>query len=97
MSPFAAVLIFYLGVISLITVVATCLDKFFAKRDMRRISEKALFLLAVFGGSIAEYVTMRLIRHKTLHKKFMLGLPLITLLQVGFVFLLSYLSFKGTV
>lgn len=97
MSPFAAVLIFYLGAISLITVVATCLDKFFAKRDMRRISEKALILLAVFGGSIAEYVTMRLIRHKTLHKKFMLGLPLITLLQVGFVFLLLYLSFKGTV
>ncbi len=97
MSPFATVLIFYLAIISLITVVVTCLDKFFAKRDMRRISEKALILLAVFGGSIAEYVTMRFIRHKTLHKKFMLGLPLIMVLQVGIVFLLFYLHFKGTV
>ena len=97
MSPFAAVLIIYLVIVSLITAVVTCLDKLFAKKDMRRVSEKALILLALFGGSAAEYITMKLIRHKTLHKKFMLGLPLIMLLQVGIVFLLFYLHFKGTV
>ncbi len=27
------------------------------------------------------YMTMKLIRHKTLHKRFMIGIPLIILLQ----------------
>ena len=28
------------------------------------------------------YLTMRIIRHKTLHKSFMIGIPLIVILQI---------------
>ena len=37
------------------------------------------------------YLTMRIIRHKTLHKKFMIGIPLIILLQIVLVLLLTKL------
>lgn len=46
-------------------------------KNLMRVPEKNLFLVALLGGAPGEYVTMRLIRHKTLHKSFMVGLPLI--------------------
>ncbi|MBQ5843177.1 MAG: DUF1294 domain-containing protein, partial [Clostridia bacterium] len=46
-----------------------------------RIPEKTLFLTALFGGSLAMYITMLVIRHKTKHKRFMIGLPVIALAQ----------------
>ncbi len=71
----------YFAAISFITFIITALDKIFAKKNMRRVPEATLFSLALFGGALSEYVTMRLIRHKTLHKKFMVGLPVIMVLQ----------------
>ncbi len=68
--------------ISLITSVITAADKAFAKKKKRRIPEVTLFSLAVLGGAVAEYITMKLIRHKTRHKSFMLGLPAIILFQL---------------
>ena len=65
-------------------------DKLKAKKGSFRISEKALFLLALSGGIVAEYFTMRLIRHKTLHKRFMIGLPVIILLQlIAVIFIIT--------
>ena len=82
----------YLGLISLITATVTALDKLFAKKKMRRISEKALFILAFLGGALAEYTVMKLIRHKTLHKSFMIGLPFIILLQTAaLVIIIKYI------
>lgn len=72
----------YFVLISLVTAIVTVVDKSRSKKDAFRIPEKTLFLLALFGGSLAEYLTMRSIRHKTLHKRFMLGLPLIIILQL---------------
>lgn len=72
----------YFVLISLVTAVVTVADKSRSKKGAFRIPEKTLFLLALFGGSLAEYLTMRSIRHKTLHKRFMLGLPLIIILQL---------------
>lgn len=95
LSPLTSILITYLAFISLVTIIATCLDKFFASRDMFRISEKTLIILALLGGSIAEYTTMRIIRHKTLHRKFMLGLPLILLFQIALAFLCFFLYKEG--
>ena len=97
MTPITTVTVFYFAAISLVTIIATCLDKYFAKKDMFRISEKALIILAFLGGSLAEYCTMQIIRHKTKHNKFMLGLPLIMILQITLVFVFLYLKAKGTV
>lgn len=77
---YCAVLI-YFAAISLITFIITALDKIFAKRNMRRVPEATLLSFALFGGALSEYITMKLIRHKTLHKKFMVGLPVIIILQ----------------
>ena len=84
------ILICWLALISLITAIVTVADKIKAKRGSFRIPEKTLIILALLGGGVAEYFTMRLIRHKTLHKKFMLGLPFIIILQLVLVTALFY-------
>ena len=74
--------IIYFAVISLVTAIVTATDTYKAKKGAFRISEATLFILAAIGGALAEYATMRLIRHKTLHKRFMIGLPVIIILQI---------------
>lgn len=78
------ILLTYLILISLISIVVTVIDKINAIRSKRRVSEKALFILSVLGGSIAMYITMLIIRHKTRKLKFMFGIPLVILLQLCF-------------
>ncbi len=72
----------YLAVVSLVSAGVTIADKLYAKRPgYRRVPESSLLLYAAFGGSVAMLLTMLLIRHKTKHVKFMLGIPLILLFQ----------------
>lgn len=66
---------------SIFAVCITVYDKYAAKHKKLRVPEKALFLTALCGGSLAMYITMLVIRHKTKHKRFMVGLPLIILAQ----------------
>ncbi len=75
--------IIYLAAISVVSVIVTCYDKYAAKKLPRnRVPEKTLLLLSALGGSLAMYITMKCIRHKTLHKKFMVGIPVIIVLQL---------------
>lgn len=78
----------YLAVLNIIASVVTLTDKIRAIRGKRRVSEKTLILLALLGGSLFEFITMILIRHKTQHSKFIIGLPLIILFQIIFLFLI---------
>ena len=71
----------YLAAVSFIAVIMTVSDKTRAKKHKRRIAEKTLFGTAILGGSAAMYLTMLAIRHKTKHKRFMIGLPLIMIVQ----------------
>ena len=80
----------YLLGISLVAVILTVYDKIAAKRKHRRTPEKTLFLTAALGGSAAMLTTMYLIRHKTKHKRFMLGLPLIIAIQIAIWYTLVY-------
>lgn len=73
----------YLAVVSLIAVIMTVSDKSRAQKHKRRIAEKTLFGTAVLGGSTAMYLTMLAVRHKTKHKRFMIGLPLIMIAQTA--------------
>ena len=74
----------WLLVISLISLVVTVYDKWAAKkRPEERTRESTLILLSALGGSVAMLLTMLGIRHKTKHIKFMLGIPLIILLQAA--------------
>ena len=72
----------YFVLVSIAAVILTVLDKARAVRHKFRISERTLFLAAALGGSVAEYITMKIIRHKTLHKRFMIGLPAIIIVQI---------------
>ena len=72
------ILIGYFVLINLIAVIITCYDKSASKRHKRRIREKTLMRVSAFGGFPLMFLTMKLIRHKTLHKKFMIGLPVIS-------------------
>ncbi|MBQ9414437.1 MAG: DUF1294 domain-containing protein [Clostridia bacterium] len=75
----------YLAVVSLLAIIVTVHDKRAAKKRRRRVPEKTLLLLGALGGAAAMLVTMLLIRHKTRKLKFMIGLPLIILLQAAAV------------
>lgn len=85
-SPWS-ILVGYLLLINLITFFTFGLDKWKAKRTQshpatRRIPEKSLFLLSLLGGSPGALVGMRIFHHKTLHKTFTIGIPLILLMQI---------------
>ena len=88
-------ILIYFAVISVITAIVTFYDKKAAKNQPEhRVPEKVLFLLAILGGSLAEYLTMLKIRHTTKHKRFMIGLPIIILLQVISVWLILIQEFN---
>lgn len=76
-------LIFWFCLISLITAVLTVYDKIAAKKFPRnRIPENTLIYLGILGGAEAEFIVMQLIRHKTKHRKFMIGLPVIIAIHI---------------
>lgn len=83
MSHIIPFVIIYLIIINLAAIIATIADKSRAKRRAWRIPESTLLLLSLLGGSISMLITMLIIRHKTKHIKFMLGIPAIIVLQIA--------------
>lgn len=88
MNIFLIFLAIYLILINFIAVIVTIHDKRCAVKRRWRVKESTLLLLSVFGGGICMYITMLLIRHKTRHIKFMLGIPLILIVQLIIAFLI---------
>ena len=79
---FIKIILLWIAVVSLVSVIITVADKIKARRGAYRISEAALMIFSALGGSVAMLVTMLIIRHKTKHIKFMLGIPIIILFQL---------------
>ena len=73
----------YLAIINVITFLLFGIDKLKAKRSKWRVSEALLLGLAAIGGSIGAWLGMMVWHHKTLHKKFRYGIPLILMVQIG--------------
>jgi uncharacterized membrane protein YsdA (DUF1294 family) len=78
----------YLIFINILALVLTVSDKRRAIKHKERISEFTLMLVALLGGSVTMYITMLFIRHKTRHLKFMLGIPVIILIQLFTAFMI---------
>ena len=76
---------YYLLAINAVTFIVYGIDKYKAKKAMWRISEATLLMLAVLGGSIGAWIAMRVWRHKTMHKKFKYGIPVILLIQIALI------------
>ena len=83
------IIIIYLIVINVVTFFLYGIDKWKAKRSKWRIPEATLLGLAVIGGSIGAWLGMKVWHHKTQHKKFKYGLPLILLAQIALIALTS--------
>ena len=90
----------YLIIISLVAFVLTVYDKLISKKKKKkgkkkrkkiRVPEKLFWAVVILGGA-AEYITMKIIRHKTKHKNFMRGLPAIIIIQIG-LYLAYYFLF----
>ena len=80
---------YYLIFINILSVIICAADKLKAIKHKRRISEKTLWFLSAAGGSMFMLLTMHIIRHKTLHKRFMIGLPLLIILQLIIILVLT--------
>lgn len=69
--------------LNLITLLLMFYDKRQAQRAQWRVSEKTLLFLAMLGGSVGVWLGMKSFRHKTKHKLFYWGLPLLLSLQAA--------------
>ncbi len=75
-------LLVYLLIINALGFVLMLADKYSAKNNLRRTPEVVLLSVAVIGGSLGCWSGMYAVRHKTKHKRFTVGIPLILLLQI---------------
>lgn len=80
----------YLILINIIAALICALDKRKARKGGWRIPEQTLFMLVFFGGGIGMYLTMKKIRHKTKHKRFMIGIPIIVIMQCALIVFMLY-------
>ncbi len=87
-NPILFTVIVYVAVISILSIIITIYDKKIAGTGARRIPEKTLLVFSAIGGSVAMLLTMFAIRHKTQHKKFMIGIPLIMIVQAVLIYLI---------
>lgn len=74
----------YLAAINIVSFIVYGIDKLKAKNGDWRVSEVTMLLLAIVGGSIGAWCGVKVWHHKTLHKKFKYGIPLIIAIQMGF-------------
>ena len=77
------ILLFCIVGLNIVTVIVYGIDKLKAKKGKWRISEATLLLLAVVGGSVGAWCGIKVWHHKTKHKTFKYGIPLIMAMQIG--------------
>ena len=84
----------YLAVINLIAIIVTVHDKIAAVNDRWRVKERTLMLISALGGAPCMYLTMLIIRHKTRKPLFMIGIPIIFILELAVLFLVLHYVVK---
>ena len=89
MPELQRILFIYLLVINVATFLTFGIDKWKARNNRWRLREAALLGLAVLGGSIGAWLGMKVWHHKTLHRKFKYGIPLILLVQIAIAIALT--------
>ena len=91
------IIISYLIIMNLIGFALMGIDKQKARKKAWRIPEATLFLFALCGGSIGSIIGMYAFRHKTKHWYFVVGMPLILVLQLILFYMLSRMHLTFTV
>lgn len=82
LTPQTAMLIALFGW-NLLSLAVFAFDKHAARQSLRRVPERRLILLTIFGGASGAYLAQRFLRHKTRKPPFVWLVPLMALLQVG--------------
>ena len=82
-------IIIYLIVINIIGFFIMWLDKRKAKKGAWRIPERTIFIITALGGGIGTIAGMYTFRHKTQKIAFIIGLPLILILEIILVIYLK--------
>ena len=90
MSDFLYVIISYFVMINLVGFISMGLDKRKARKHQWRIPEATLFTIDLLGGVIGSIIGMRLFRHKTMHMKCVVGMPVILVLWVAAACLIQF-------
>lgn len=80
----------YILVINAISFIMVGYDKRRAIKDKWRVPEKRFFIFAFLGGALGVYIGMKHFRHKTLHKHFVYGIPVIIILNGVLLYLLIF-------
>ena len=78
----------YLAIINALTLLVMLIDKIKARKNRWRIPERTLLGLCAIGGSVGGLLGMKLFRHKTLHPKFSIGIPVMLAVQIVLALLL---------
>ena len=88
MKDISIIAVGYLVILSFAGLISMGMDKRRAIRNRWRIPERTLLLIAFLGGGIGSFLGMRIFRHKTKHRKFVILLPIAAVL---YAILLIYL------
>lgn len=73
----------YLAAVSIVAMAVMIYDKIASKHFTKnRIRESTLLFIAAIGGSVAMFLTMIIIRHKTRKPKFSVGVPVIIVIHL---------------
>lgn len=83
-------LLYYFLAINFVAFIIFGIDKLKARKNLWRIPEATLLLLAVIGGSIGAWMGMYVWHHKTMHLKFKYGVPVILALQIAILAYMTY-------
>ena len=75
-------ILIYLLIVNAAGFFSMLLDKLYAKKKLWRIPEATLLTIALLGGSIGSLAGMYMVRHKTKHPKFTVGIPVILIGQI---------------
>ena len=84
-------LLVYFTLINLIGIISMAYDKRRAIKRKWRVPEAHLFFVALIFGSLGSIIGMYLFHHKTKHLKFIIGMPLILLIQVIILYKFRFL------
>lgn len=80
----------YFMIINLVGFVMMCVDKQLAIHHKNRVPERVLFLIAIIGGSFGSILGMYAFRHKTKHLSFVIGMPVILIIQLVLVYVVIH-------
>lgn len=75
-------LLLYLLIINALGLLLMLADKRKAQKNLWRIPERTLMTVAALGGSLGCLIGMYAFRHKTRHRKFVIGVPVLLILQL---------------